>query len=237
MKEEKSFKSRIFPTITTISKKWPEKIKEVGKLKLKKVCFFPTCLDKKERKKAYNLLKKTSVKEIPIVHIKGEMKTAELNYLVENYNTRAFTLHTQREYPLLYDYSKYRDRLFIENVFHFFDEKELDCFGGMCLDLSHLENDRILHKEKFENIKQMLKKHKIGCNHISAIKKMAHKDKFEENTLRYDSHHFEDLSEFDYLKKYPKNYFSNLIAIELENSIKDQLLVKDYIANILYESC
>jgi len=232
MKKKILLKEIIFPTITTISKNWPEKIKEVEKLGLKEVCFFPTCLDEKDRKKAYDLLKKTSVKEIPVVHIRGEMKPAELNYLVENYNTKAFALHTQREYPLLYDFSKYKKKFFIENVFHLFNEKELDHFGGMCLDLSHLENDRILHKEKFENVKQTLKKYKIGCNHISAIKRVTHRNE-RDHKPHFDSHYFKDLSEFDYLKKYPKNYFSNLIAIELENSIKEQLAVKEYIAKIL----
>jgi hypothetical protein len=232
MKKKRLLKEIIFPTITTISKNWPEKIKEAGKLKLEKVCFFPTCLDGKERKKAYELLKKTSVKEIPVVHIKGEMKPAELNYLIENYNTRAFTLHTQKEYPLLYDFSKYRKKLFIENVFHFFDEEELDYFGGICLDLSHFENDRILHKERFENVKQTLKKYKIGCNHISAVKKTTHRNKRDHNP-HFDNHRFGNLSEFDYLKKYPKNYFSNIIAIELENNIKEQLVAKEYIAKIL----
>jgi len=232
MKEKILLKKRIFPTITTTSKNWQEKIKEAEKIELEEVCFFPNCLDEKDRKKAYNLLKKTSIKEIPVVHIKGEMKPAELNYLIENYNTRAFTLHTQKEYPLLYDYSKYRDRLFIENVFHFFDEKELDYFGGMCLDLSHLENDRILHKERFKNVKQILEKYKIGCNHISAVKKVAHQNKRDQNP-RFDSHFLKNLSEFNYLKNYPSHYFSNLLAIELENSIEEQLLAKEYIIDIL----
>jgi hypothetical protein len=232
MKKKILLKERIFPTITTISKNWPEKIKEVGKLGLEEVCFFPTCLNEKDRKKAYDLLKKTSVKEIPVVHIKEEMKPAELNYLVENYNTEAFTLHTPREYPLLYDYSKYRERLFIENVFHLFNEKELDYFGGICLDLSHLENERILHKEMFKNVKKMLEKYKIGCNHISAVKKTTHRNKRDHNP-HFDSHYFKNLSEFDYLKKYPKNYFSDMIAIELENNIKEQLLAKKHILKIL----
>jgi hypothetical protein len=33
----------------------------------------------------------------------------------------------------------------------------------------------------------------------------------------------------DYLKKYPKRYFSQFIAIELGNTIKQQLKVRDYI--------
>jgi len=43
----------------------------------------------------------------------------------------------------------------------------------------------------------------------------------------------EDFSELDYLRKYPKDYFSSLIALELENTIKEQLKAKEYILDIL----
>jgi len=232
MRKKILLKDRIFPTITTISKNWREKIKEVGKLGLEEVCFFPTCLKEKERKITYRLLKKINIKRIPVVHLREDMKAEELDYLIENYQTRAFVRHSQLEYPLIYNYSKYRNIIYIENVFHLFKEKELEHFGGICLDFAHLENDRLSNKRRFGSILKTIEKYPIGVNHISAIKKVAHQDVFKK-IPRYDSHRFENLSEFDYLKKYPKNYFSNLIAIELENSIKDQLLAKDYIANIL----
>ena len=55
----------------------------------------------------------------------------------------------------------------------------------------------------------------------------------QKGRVNYASHYLEDLSELDYLKKYPANYFSDFIAIELENSIKEQLEVKDYIIDLL----
>lgn len=232
MKKKNLFKATIFPTITTISKNWPEKIEEVRKLGLKEVCFFPTCLKEKERRKAYRLLRSTKINKIPLVHLRGDVKPEELDYLVENYETRAFNIHSKSEHPLIYEYSRYKNIIYLENVFTFFDEKELNDFGGVCLDLSHLENDRILHKEKFENTKKMLRKYPIGCNHISVVKSIARFDQ-EEKNIRYDGHTLEDFSELNYLRKYPRHYFSNLIAIELENSIKEQLLAKEYILNIL----
>ncbi len=234
MRKEKLFKPRIFPTITTISQNWPEKIKEVKKLGLKEVCFFPTCLKEKERKKAYNLIGKTKIKRIPLVHLREDMKPEELDFLVKKYKTQAFNLHAQSEYPLIYDYSKYRKMIYIENAYHNFNKKELNYFGGVCIDFSHLENDRIIHKEKFKKIIKIIKRYKIGCNHISTIKKTSHWDKGE-GAFRYDAHRLIKASELDYLKNYPKNYFSDIIAIELENSIKEQLSVKKYIIDILRE--
>ncbi|GAI47580.1 unnamed protein product [marine sediment metagenome] len=77
----------------------------------------------------------------------------------------------------------------------------------------------------------MIKKYPIGANHISVIKKFIHPN--ERGELQYDDHYLEDLSELNYLKKYPSNYFSSFIAIELENSIKEQLRARNYIIRLL----
>lgn len=232
MEKRKLFKARIFPSITTISGTWSQKIKEIKRLKLKEVCLFLTFVNYEERKNIYDLLKKTKIKNIPLVHLRSDIKPEELEYLLQKYKIRAFALHSLREYPLIYDYSKYRKIIFIENVFEKFDKNELEYFGGVCLDLSHLENDRILHKRKFQNTINFLKEYTIGCNHVSAMKKVVRFDR-EENALRYDSHYFKKLSEFDYLKTYPKSYFSEIIAIELENNIKEQLAAKKYIEKVI----
>jgi hypothetical protein len=76
-----------------------------------------------------------------------------------------------------------------------------------------------------------LNKFPVKCNHISAIKKDFRIEKDEK--LRYDSHSFQDLSEFDYLKKYSLGLFSDFCALELENPIRDQLRVKEYILKTL----
>jgi hypothetical protein len=226
-------KRKILPSITTTSgSDWKAQLKEVKELKLKEIAIFPTCLKEKERKKFYSLIEKTGIKSIPFCHLRSDMKIEELDFLIKNYKTRVFAIHGQSENPLIYDYSKYKNMIYVENVYHLFNEKELDYFGGVCLDFSHLENDRILHKNKFKKIIKIIKKYPIGCNHISVVKKNSRWDE-KESSLCYCGHYFENLSEFDYLKRYPKNYFSNIVAIELENSIKEQLLAKEYIINIL----
>lgn len=216
---------------TTKGSDWRARIEEINQLGLKEIALFPTCLEEEEREKLYSLLEKSSIKSIPYLHLKNDMKLEELDYLVEKYKIKVFSTHTQREYPLIHDYSKYRDRIFIENVYHYFDEEELKSFGGICLDLSHLENDRFLNKRKFEHNLKMIEKYPLGCNHISALKKTTHID--EAGVIRYDAHQLEDFSELDYLRKYPPRYFSPLIAIELENCIEEQLAVKDYLINFL----
>jgi len=48
----------------------------------------------------------------------------------------------------------------------------------------------------------------------------------------YDSHWLDDLNELDYVIKY-KNYLADIISIELENPLRRQLEVKNYLEKIL----
>jgi len=216
---------------TTSGSDWQSKIKEIDKLKLKKVALFLTCTDRKERKAMYKLLKKSSVKEVPFVHLRTDMKPKEIGYLVKNFKTKAFNIHSQARHKLFYDYSRYKDMIFVENVWPLFNEKELKQFAGICLDVSHLENDRIMNPEVFQKAGKLIKKYFIGCNHVSGIRKTPYYDKEIDRDV-FSFHKFKTLSEFDYLKRYPDEYFSNFIAMELENSIKEQLMAIDYILNL-----
>lgn len=228
---------RIFPTITTTrGSDWRGKIDEINKLGIKEAALFPTCLDLREREELYELLKKSCLKKIPYVHLRSDMPAEEMGFLIEEFGTEVFNLHTNREFPLTQNYSKYAKDIFIENIYFPLSEPEVEKFGGICIDFSHLENDRLLYQEKFKHNIQLIEKFRIGCNHISVIKKEARTDpdnKYDKFNKRYDSHEFSDLSEFDYLNNYPLSYFSNYVAIEIENSIGEQLLAKEYLEKLI----
>lgn len=235
---------KILPSVTTISNldpaisdsDWRSKIKEICDLNMEEVAVFPTCLNKEERKELYKLLENSPVKKIPFVHLRGDMESDELKYFIENYGTEVFNIHSKREYPYPKDCLEFKEKIYIENVYYPLDEKEVRNFSGVCVDFSHLENDRLLYKEKFEHNTQVIKKFSVGCNHISSIRKGIHLDsesKYDESSIRYDFHYLKELSELDYLKNYPLRYFSRYAAIELENSIKEQLEVKKYVENLL----
>jgi hypothetical protein len=230
---------KILPSITTTGfspscSNWREKIIKAKELGLKEFCFFPTCLDKKGRKEAYSLLEKTGIKNIPFVHLRTDMDFKEIEYFINNFNTKAFNIHSESEYPFVYDYSKskYKDIIFIENIYNPLNGKEIEKFGGICLDFTHLENDRLSDKKKFDCNVKIIEKYPIGCNHASAIKKSTRIDA-DTGQARYDRHFLENLSELDYLKKYPISYFSDFVALELENGPEEQLKMIDYINNLL----
>ena len=232
-KEEWVPSMKILPTITTITLgAWKEKVKEVKKLKIKEIALFLTSLKQEERKELYQLLKETSVERIPFVHLRSDMEMWELDYLVDNYQTKVFNAHSEKKFPLSYNLDKYRNIIYIENTYDPLDEKEIKEFAGICLDLSHLENDRIFRQEKYRHNIELIEKYPCGCSHISPGKNFATLNK-KNKSWPEDPHDLKNLSELDYLKRYPLKYFGGFVAIEMENSIKEQLKIKDYIMNLL----
>ncbi len=235
---------RVLSTVTTVSNlnpaisdsNWRSKVKEICNLNIKEIAIFPTCLDEEERKELYELLENSSVRKIPFVHLRGDMQTKEIEYLIKNYGTEVFNMHSGKEYPYPEDCLKFREKICIENVYCSLDEEEIKKFSGICIDFSHLENDRLLYEKKFEHNTQVIEKFSVKCNHISAIKKEAwldSKSKHYKHNVRYDAHYLKELSELNYLKNYPLKYFSRYIAIELENNIKEQLEIKSYLEKII----
>ncbi len=231
---------KILPTITTTyGSDWRNKIEEINKLGLEEIALFPTCLTEPDRKKLYALVEKSCIKRIPFVHIRSDMKIEELDLIVEHFGTEIMNIHSGGEFPFQYDYSKFSKFIYIENTYYPLREDEIAMFGGICLDFSHLENDRLQYPDVFKHNTGLFDKFPIGCNHISAIRRNVRLDtkRLRENQSgeRYDYHLFEEFEEFDYLKKYPLKYFSKYISIELENSIQEQLKVKSYLIKLLYE--
>jgi len=77
----------------------------------------------------------------------------------------------------------------------------------------------------------ILEKYRFGCGHISAVNSTP-KYSAEFNLNYYSQHYFESLRDFDYLKNYRQKYLPLIVALELENSLEEQLKAKNYIENL-----
>lgn len=236
-----SSKKRVLIGVTTSPySNWEKKIRELDKYKIKEIAFFPTFLAQKQRKKAYSLLEKTGLQRIPHVHLRHDMDLWEIEYFIDKYKTKLFNTHPEkRGFNILKKFEKYKDLIYIENLFMpesnaLFSEENLKkkSIAGICLDFAHLERERILSKDEYQRKIGLVNKHKIGCNHISAI---APKPRIEKifGWKSYDQHTYDDLSEFDYIKKYPLSYFANYISMELDNPLNELVKAKEYIENMI----
>ena len=218
---------------TTRGSDWREKIKEIDKFNIKEIALFPTTLEPDERKEMYALLEKTGLEKIIHVHLREQsMPLEELDCLVERYGTKVFNIHSLDQEGLSYDYSKYKDIIYIENNYGVPKEEDIQKFAGLCIDFSHLEEHTRFKSPAYDNFQSLMDKYKIGVGHISAIRKNPEPSHFRQGVMAYSAHYLNDLSEMDYIKKY-KKYLPEFLSIELENPFEQQLKVKGYLEKII----
>ncbi len=229
---------KILVSITTTNKNYLKNIEDLQKFKLKEVAlFFTLYATKTVRQKIYKELIKHNIKSVPVVHLRNDMKINEIEYLIKTFKTKAFNTHPTGFFEIKDKniLKKYKNKIYIENSgaddknAHI--ENEIDNYAGICLDVAHL-HDAYLHKwnNSYQKIINLLKKYPCGFAHVSAIKK-AYISPYSKQ-LAYSDHFFNNLSEFNYLKKY-KRYLPKYLAFEVENDIRDQLQAKKYIQKLL----
>jgi hypothetical protein len=220
---------RSLPGITTTKSKLTgarAQLAEAVSLGVRECALFLTCLCPQERFQLYQELKRVSPAQItfPFVHARSDMSEDEYLLLMECFGAQRFNLHPESDYPRRHLLSaRVRERIFIENIA---DNKSLtkadiEGFGGICLDLSHLEELRRLDRKAFKRLGAFLDGTLIGANHISAITPKPWIN--AEGDKCYAKHSAFSLQEFSYLAAYPEHYFSDYCAIELENTIARQL--------------
>jgi hypothetical protein len=212
---------------TTPKSDWRGKVKEMKKYGIKRIALFPTFLKFEQRKELYNLLETVEGLEIPHVHLRGDMNPGELDYFVTRYQSKIFNLHPVGRHPINHDYAALKNIIFIENNRHILpSDAELEEFAGLCIDFSHLENSKLTDTYKYNEIMGLMKKHKIGCAHVSAVRT----NKWNPFNWKYgyDRHWMKRMKELDYIGQY-RQYLPYYVSLELENSFANQLEVKKYL--------
>lgn len=218
----------LVPSITSWNVDWRKWVKDADELGIKSLAIFLTGIDKSERPELYKLLDESNVENIPFVHLKSDMDLWELDYFVEKWGTKAFNIHTEEEYRQENDISKYKNIIYVENVHLKLDEEEVKRWGGLCIDVNHIEEAKYIYKDIHEHNLGVMKKYKVGCNHLSPLKADIATDLEFKNT-----HLVENLSEFDYLDNYESRFFGPIMALEVRNPLKEQLPMLKYVVELL----
>jgi len=228
---------KIYLGLTTIwGSDWREKIREIDSLGISELALFPTVLEPEERKEFYNLLKKSTLKKAPFVHLRTDMERWEIDFFIERYGAEVFNIHPGSEaIEFLKMNNDLNSMIYTENCLDMSNyEKTLALSAGICLDISHYEDFAIRQntpgQEKF---KELLNEYTVGCSHLSAIKEKKYKALTHgEELLVYESHTLDNFSEMEYIKQH-KQYLGKYSAIELSNSLKEQIKIKEYLEKIL----
>jgi len=218
----------ILPSITTTNKDITKiQLKELFELDIHQAGLFITGLKDEEQriKLLKKLKKKLSYMEFPLVHIRVDSSVEEVEFCLEHLKTKWMNIHGNhveefKKSPIY----QFKDYIIAENS-KLLTSAQLSEYAGICLDLSHWYEDKMNDELWIDDVEIAIQEHPIYCNHISAIKQK--KDIWAEHIGNYNS-------DFDYLKKVPKEYFGTCCScLELENSIKSQLEFIQYIQSIL----
>jgi hypothetical protein len=204
---------------------WRAKMEEINRRKLSAVALFLEFYRKSEREKIYQALEKSSVKKIPLIHIRNDMIKDELKYLCDKYNNPCLTIH-ENSFDKLSEWNGYHQHLFLEMNYNNNIPKNVDIskIGGFCVDLSHFKSAEEKWSKEFEfTLKQRNKRNIFVCNHLNGYD-------YKNNT---DLHTISSLDEFNYLKTLPNFVFGDIIALEVLNPIKEQLKYREHIIKLL----
>ncbi|OGZ69700.1 MAG: hypothetical protein A3D44_00465 [Candidatus Staskawiczbacteria bacterium RIFCSPHIGHO2_02_FULL_42_22] len=207
---------------------WQEKLQEIEKLGIKEVALFLEMYNKAEKQKIYDALLTSGITSIPLVHIRHDMARDELEFLKKNFGTQYFTCH--EENFAHHDIEKWRgfyNHIYLEMNFDNFVSKKVNVekIGGFCIDLAHFKCGLEKLSRDFEYVFEHRDKKLFMCNHLNGW----------EAKKNVDMHTIKNLSDFDYLKTLPKFVFGKIIALEMTNSIKEQLEFKRYLTRLLSE--
>ena len=179
----------------------------------------------KQRKKIYPALLDSKIKKIPLVHIRNDMDKKELKFLAKNFGSKYFTIH-EDSFRIMKKWRGFYKDLYLEmNADNFVSQLvEVERIGGFCVDLAHFKVEMAKWSKEFEYIfERRATSHYFDCNHLNGYDP-------EKNT---DMHTVKSLKDFDYLKTLPKFLFGDIIALEVFNSIAQQLKFKKYLSKLL----
>jgi len=206
-------------------KHWQAKIKEIKHYKIKEVAVFLEQFSKTKRLKIYNALAQTKINEIPLVHSREDLTKAEMLLLIKKYKTKYFTIH-ENHFNNLPNWHGYYKNLFLELDYDNDVSKnvKVEKVGGFCIDLAHFKVEEEKWTKEFEYIMKRKSFNKyFSCNHLSGYSP----------NKNIDLHTVKSEHDFSYLKILPKFIFGKVIAIEIYNSIKEQIQYQKYLKKII----
>ncbi len=226
MEKTSSIGDKILVSITGMKDRhWKQKIKEINKLGIKKVALFLERFNENQIQQIYEAILRSRIKEIPLVHIKDDTKKEELGLLFKKYNSTYFTIH-ESGFDSLKNWKGFYRKLYLEmDTNNFISQSvEVKKIGGFCVDLSHFKVQLNKWTQEFEYIlKRRHATHYFDCNHLNGY----------DPKNNDDLHTVRSLKDFDYLKTLPNFLFGDVIALEVDNSISEQLEFKKYLIEFL----
>jgi hypothetical protein len=219
-----SWAEKIFLGITGEKNDWEQKLEDLNELRVETAALFLERFDQAQRKKIYRALLDSSLKTIPLCHIRNDMEIEELVFMESKFKTKYFTVH-ENSFAFLDKWPGFEKKLYLEmNYDDSVSQKVMvEKMGGFCVDFSHFKAAQTKFTKDFEYTHYKKGKVKFSCNHLNGYDA-------KENS---DMHTVKNLKDFDYLKTLPEFLFGKAIGLEVDNEISEQIEFKNYLVNFL----
>lgn len=182
-------------------------------------------LEKDDRNGVYSALEKSDIKNIPLVHLRSDMSHEEVKMLDKNYKAKYFTIH-EDHFNIIHHWRGFYKKLYLEMSTDNFvaSNVKIEKIGGFCVDLAHYKKQSVLNNKDYKYVYDRRNNLSLFvCNHLSGY----------DPKKNMDMHSIKSKKDFLYLKKLPKFVFGKLIAFEINNSIKKQLALKNYVESLI----
>jgi len=199
------------------------KLEEIKKLGITEACVFLTTMPPEKHQEFFKELLTSGIKYIPLVHLREENTSQDIEFFKKNYDTEYFVIHDML-LDRLEQFEPYLKNLFLENhVRTPVNKLGLEKLGGFCIDLNHLQTAKRLNNPEYEQVMEYKDTDKFKCNHLSGYREGA------------KGHEIETENDFEYIKELPNFVLGEVIAIELMDSIETQLKMKKHAEDIIKE--
>jgi len=161
---------------------------------------------------------------VPFVHLRDDTTKEDIKFFAQHFNTRYFNIH-EDYFKFLDNWKGYWDRLYLELNYDNQIAKDVKVrqIGGFCVDFSHLKASIARGTEEAYYTFVRKNKIKFSCSHLNGYDPVKMEDK----------HLITDISDFKYLTTLPKYVFGDIIALEVDNSIREQIKFKKYLVKLL----
>lgn len=214
---------KVFVSLTGYDfKTFEAKFKEIKKFNITEVAVFLSALPHKQHKYVFELLLKSNIKYIPLVHIKEDTTKAEIEFFKKNFKTKYFNIHNHN-FSDIGKLEPYLKNILLETHPEVeFNEVLLSKIGGFCIDVAHFWRAKEIQSKDYFQVLKFKDQKLFKCNHLSGYKKGWG-----------DLHDIKNEKDFEYLKELPKFVLGNILAIEVMDTINTQLKMKKFINKIL----
>lgn len=220
----KDFEKIILFGITGERNDWEKKLNDISRLGISQAALFLERFDETQRKRIYRALLGSSLKSIPLCHIRNDMEVEELVFMESKFKTKYFTVH-ENSFSFLNKWPGFEKKLYLEMDYNDRVPQKVvvERIGGFCVDFSHFWAAAKNSTKDFEYIYYKKGKANFVCNHVNGYDRKNNSD----------VHIIKSVKSFDYLKKIPEFLFGKIMALEVDNDIPQQVKLKRYLVNLL----